>query len=91
MRAGFSVPMDGAHAYVARLFPIVQLYTLVGVRLPNAARDGAVRVGAGVSVVGFAWVQLSYFSAPPLIPWCLEATYDVAEPGVFALRVLYHF
>lgn len=95
LRGGLSLARSPPEQWLSRLFPHLAIYTLVGARLPNAARPAALRIGAGVSVIAFAVWEASLisrsFNAPPALPWDIELTYDFDTVGILALRVQYHF
>lgn len=93
LRGGISLVRSPTTAWVSRVFPHLEIYTLLGARIPNAVRPGAVRIGAGISFVEFAAWQAALVNAlsAAVIPWAVEVTYDFGNVGVLGLRFLWHF
>ncbi|MEW5743721.1 MAG: hypothetical protein AB1938_32715, partial [Myxococcota bacterium] len=54
LRGGVSWLRDPPAAWTSRLFPHLEVYTLVGIRTGNPVRKAAMRIGAGVSFIEFA-------------------------------------
>jgi hypothetical protein len=75
--------------------PVLQVYGIAGYRLVTRYRASAPRVGAGVSVPGFAYVQAKIFESIigfplPIIPWMAEVTYDMSSRREIGIRFGYH-
>ncbi|MCC6334358.1 MAG: hypothetical protein IT380_10270 [Myxococcales bacterium] len=91
LRGGMSWVRSPTTAWVSRLFPHLEVYTLVGLRTGTSLRKAAVRIGAGVSFIEFAAWQARLSTRAPGLPWAIELTYDFDTVGILTLRILYHF
>ncbi|GMU62416.1 MAG: hypothetical protein AMXMBFR34_41790 [Myxococcaceae bacterium] len=91
LRGGMSWVRSPTTAWVSRLFPHLEMYTLVGLRTGTSLRKAAVRIGAGVSFIEFAAWQARLSTRAPGLPWAIELTYDFDTVGILTLRILYHF
>ena len=89
MRVGLAL-LNDPDDYISQLFPLAEVYLLAGVRLPSLLGPASARLGIGLSVPSFLWLQSEIGSLPyGLLPSMIELVVDVGGPA--SLRLGYQF